>query len=94
MATPRVPRGPYDEVVVDRLITGHPAGRVRPADLAEAIRRLAGNQYSDGQTALLVGRSRRTVLRVRSRHRIPAGVPSGSSRHLPVDAPILPWTKG
>lgn len=70
-----------DMRVVDALCRG--VTPARPSTYSErvlAVRHLARHGFTDGQTATLIRVSRRTVLRIRSEHRI-AGVPVGVNRH-------------
>lgn len=90
----RPPRTAYIESIVEKLVAG--AGleeAASAADMAEAIRRLAGRGYADGQTALVLGTSRRTVSRYRAAYGISPGVPPGKPIRPPVDAPTLPWRR-
>lgn len=69
--------------VVDALCRGArlPEGTTPSyADRLEAIRHLAQNGFSDPQIAVLVGKTARTVLRVRQHHGI-SGLPVGTNRH-------------
>ncbi len=90
--TPRTGRRPAatcpDEVIVAELVAGRrPRTKASAADMAEAVRHLAGRSFSDGQIAYRLNVACRTVLRIRAAHHIPAGLPPGPSRNLPVDAP-------
>jgi hypothetical protein len=68
----------------------------RPASYADrlaAIRHLAGLGYTDPQIGVLVGKSARTVLRVRTAHGI-AGVPVGTNGRTRVwSVPVTPRRK-
>jgi len=86
----------YDEVVVQRLMADRfPGEAISAADAAEATRRLARRSYSDGQIAYRLGMHRRSVIRIRARHGIPAGLPVGSNRHdRPHDVPTRSRKRG
>lgn len=74
----------FDRVVVDRLIGGQPPGQpIGAAEAAEVVRLLARRCYSDGQIALVLGCHRRSVIRIRRRRGIAAGVPRGSNQGYP-----------
>lgn len=86
----------FDEVVVERLVAGrHPGEPIRAADAGEATRRLARLGYSDGQIAARLGFRRRSVVRIRSRLGIPAGMPVGGNHHTQLHAaPSRPRAAG
>lgn len=70
---------PPDMTVVDALCRGvHPLPASTYADRKAAIEHLARNGYSDGQIGTRIGRSARTVLRVRTEHGI-RGLPVGTN---------------
>lgn len=72
----------YDDVIVRDLMAGRPCALpASPADCAEAVRRLALALYSDGQIAYLMGKTRRTVLRIRQRHNIPPALTPRSNAY-------------
>lgn len=72
----------YDEVVVQRLMADRfPGEAIRPADAAEATRRLARRGYSDGQIAYRLGVHRRSVTRIRARLGIPAALAVGENHY-------------
>lgn len=68
-----------DEVVVREAVAGRWTGKLRAADAAQAVRVLAGQGHSDGQIALLVRRTERSVVRIRARHEIPAALRKGQT---------------
>jgi hypothetical protein len=82
----------YDEVVVERIMTGARIGcPIAAADAAEAVRRLVRDGYHDGQIALKLGFNRRSVLRIRRRLGIPATLPIGGNQYTCVQsAPSRP----
>lgn len=70
-----------DEAVVERILSGQPAGAPRhPADTLEVVRRAARMGYSDGQIAHMLGTYRRSVIRTRRQHGIPAALPRYGSK--------------
>lgn len=74
----------FDEEVVRRLLADEPVGsRPRRADTVEAVRRMAGSGWSDGQIAFRFGFHRRSVIRIRQKHGIASGVPFGAYAGLP-----------
>ena len=72
----------YDEEIV-RWLMARERSPFGPIDAVEAVRRMAARGESDGQIADALGFRRRSVLRLRSKHGIPAGVPHGSAPMLP-----------
>lgn len=67
--------------VVDALCRGvTPPRPSTPAERLAAVRHLAKHGFTDGQAALLIGVSRRTVLRIRTANGI-KGVPRGVNKH-------------
>lgn len=73
--------GAIDRVVVDRVVAAAKAGRACDTSLRltqderlEAIRTLAASGHTDGEIALAVGVSDRTILRLRQHHAIAPGV--------------------
>lgn len=86
----------FDEVLVDRLVAGRPASCPIPAaDAAEATRRLAADGYTDGQIAVRLGMTRRSVVRIRHRLGIPAALRPDQGRHdRRHDAPNRPRAEG
>lgn len=86
----------FDDVVVERLVAGqHPGELIRAADAGEAVRRLARRGYSDGQIAVRLGLTRRSVKRIRDRLEIPAALkPSDNGHTRRIDAPTRPRVKG
>jgi hypothetical protein len=77
-----------DEVVVERILSGQPAGAPRhPADTLEVVRRAARMGYSDGQIAHMLGMYRRSVIRTRKQHGIPAALPSDGGKQPVRTAP-------
>lgn len=74
----------FDDEVVRRLLAGEAVGAPRtPADTVEAVRRMAALKWSDGQIAHRLGCHRRSVIRIRQKHGIAAGVPFGANAGLP-----------
>lgn len=96
MANRPVDYSDFDEVVVERLVRGfHPGELIRAAEAAEAVRRLARLDYSDGQIAYRLGMTRRSVVRIRARRSIPAALtPRQNHHHLLHDAPTRPVRRG
>lgn len=87
----------FDEVLVDRIVAGRPARCPIPAaDAAEAVRRLAVMGYSDGQIAVRLGFTRRSVQRIRTKRDIPAALTAtGDNEHTRLhDAPTRPRLAG
>lgn len=70
-----------DPVVVDRLLAGTPT-EVPMSDRPAIVRELAAHGHSDQDIARLIGVWGETVLRIRQRHSIPAGVPVGSDQTI------------
>lgn len=81
-----------DPIVIERATRGEVIRqRVNKIEAIEIIRRLARQQYHDGQIAHILNRPRRSVQRTRDVHGIPPGVSRRyGSRTLPVDAPTRP----
>jgi hypothetical protein len=72
----------YDEVVVDRIVSGTRVGSpISAPDAAEAVRRMAVAGYDDGQIALRLGFRRRSIIRIRQRLGIAPALPVGGN-HL------------
>lgn len=90
----------FDEVAVQRLMSGeelqsHHRSPIRAVDVAEAVRRLAGDGYSDGQIAYLIGYTRRSIIRIRQRRGVrPALTPMQNRYDRIHDTPNRPRLKG
>lgn len=84
-----------DEIAVQRIVDGRHTGRVGYAEAAAATRRLAAAGYSDGQIAARLGYRRRSVVRIRVRHNIPAALtPRQNAYDRQHDAPNRPRKAG
>ncbi len=68
---------PYDDVLVQAVVAGQLAENPYPADAEEIVRRLVARKFSDGQIAFRLGRTKRTVERIRRRLGIPAALRPG-----------------
>ena len=96
MAFPGYDYDEFDEVIVQRIVSGRPIGAAIGApEAAEATRRLAAAGYSDGQIAARLGFRRRSVFRIRRRHNIPAALtPRDNAYARQHDAPNRPRKAG
>ncbi len=89
-------RSPADPEVVKRLVNGeHPRPRGKRADVAEAVRILTLQGFSDGQIGYRIGRVRRTVARAREAQGIPPAMPARGANQYTwrVPAPTLPGVR-
>jgi hypothetical protein len=87
----------YDHVLVERIIAGEHRGTIGVIDAAEVVRRMARRGYSDGQIAYRLGRTTRSVLRVRRRLGIPPVVLSRGANQYALahpEAPTRHWRAG
>jgi hypothetical protein len=57
----------YDDIAVERMIAGEPAGRASRAEREAAVKVLAGRRLSHTQIAARIGTSTRTVERLKAR---------------------------